>query len=163
MTKRFTSICPSPIGSIQVVALENSIIELKFIDQSSEKAIIDSQSSIIQECVEQLAEYFNGSRNSFDLELSPEGSEFEKHVWSELSKIPYGSTISYEELAIRLGDIKKIRAAAHANGNNPIPIVIPCHRVIGKDGSLVGYASGLQRKEWLLSHEGAIAKQFSIF
>ena len=91
------------------------------------------------------------------------GTDFEKQVWKELTRIPYGRTISYEELAVRLGDVKKIRAVAQANRKNPIAIIVPCHRVIGKDGSLVGYAGGLQHKEWLLSHEGAISKQYSIF
>jgi len=98
----------------------------------------------------QLKEYFSGDRNNFDLPLEIEGTEFQKRVWNELLKIPYGRTISYKELAIRLGDEKVIRAAASANGANPLPIVIPCHRVIGSDGSLIGYGGGLEIKEKLL-------------
>ena len=103
----------------------------------------------------QLEEYFKGERKFFDLPLEIEGTEFQKKVWNELLKIPYGETITYKELATRLGDEKVIRAAAHANGVNPLPIVIPCHRVIGSDGSLVGYGGGLRIKEKLLALEGS--------
>ena len=104
----------------------------------------------------QLKEYFKGKRKEFDLPLEIEGTDFHKKVWNELLKIPYGKTISYKELAIRLGHEKVIRAAAKANGANPLPIVIPCHRVIGSDGSLVGYGGGLKIKEKLLSIEGIL-------
>ncbi len=103
----------------------------------------------------QLQEYFSGERKHFDLPLEIEGTEFQKRVWNELLKIPYGRTISYKELAVRLGDEKVIRAAASANGANPLPIVIPCHRVIGSDGSLIGYGGGLEIKEKLLILEGS--------
>lgn len=102
----------------------------------------------------QLKEYFDGERKEFNLPLETEGTEFQKKVWDELIKIPFGTTISYKELAVRLGDEKVIRAAASANGANPLPIVIPCHRVIGSDGSLVGYGGGLKIKERLLTLEG---------
>jgi len=98
----------------------------------------------------QIKEFFSGKRKHFDLPLEIEGTEFQKRVWNELLIIPYGRTISYKELAIRLGDEKVIRAAASANGANPLPIVIPCHRVIGSDGSLIGYGGGLEIKEKLL-------------
>jgi O-6-methylguanine DNA methyltransferase len=106
----------------------------------------------------QLKEYFRGERKQFDLPLEIEGTEFQKRVWNELSKIPYGRTISYKDLAVRLGDEKVIRAAASANGANPLPIVIPCHRVIGSDGSLIGYGGGLEIKEKLLVLEGSRQK-----
>ena len=106
----------------------------------------------------QLKEYFGGERKQFDLFLEIEGTEFQKRVWNELLKIPYGRTISYKELAVRLGDEKVIRAAASANGANPLPIVIPCHRVIGSDGSLIGYGGGLEIKEKLLILEGSRQK-----
>ena len=102
----------------------------------------------------QMKEYFDGKRKEFNLPLETEGTEFQKKVWDELIKIPFGTTISYKELAVRLGDEKVIRAAASANGANPLPIVIPCHRVIGSDGSLVGYGGGLKIKEKLLTLEG---------
>jgi len=104
----------------------------------------------------QLSEYFKGERKLFNLPLDIEGTEFQKRVWKELEKIPYGETITYKELAVRLGDEKVIRAAASANGANPLSIIIPCHRVIGSDGSLIGYGGGLQVKEKLLVLEGSL-------
>jgi methylated-DNA-[protein]-cysteine S-methyltransferase len=102
---------------------------------------------------EQLDAYFTGELQEFDLPLAPEGTEFQLRVWDELTRIPFGETISYGELARRLGDPRLVRAVGTANGRNPLSIVIPCHRVIGADGSLVGYGGGLDRKRWLLDHE----------
>ncbi len=116
----------------------------------------------LQDCATQLEEYFNGDREQFSLKLNPEGTDFQKNVWNELLKIPYGKTTSYLELAKKLGDVKAIRAVANANGKNPIWIIIPCHRVIGTDGSLTGYAGGLHRKKWLIEHESPY-KQQSLF
>ena len=107
----------------------------------------------LQQAVNQLKEYFGGSRNSFDFKLNPIGTDFQKRVWEALLKIPFGTTTSYQALSIQLGDVKAIRAVASANGKNPLWIVVPCHRVIGSDGSLTGYAGGLWRKKWLLEHE----------
>jgi methylated-DNA-[protein]-cysteine S-methyltransferase len=101
----------------------------------------------------QLDAYFAGELQEFDLPLAPAGSAFQRRVWGELAQIPYGETISYGELAGRLGDPKLVRAVGSANGRNPISIVVPCHRVIGADGSLVGYGGGLASKRWLLDHE----------
>ena len=103
----------------------------------------------------QLGEYFEGKRRSFDLSLAPRGTAFQHAVWKQLRAIPYGETISYGTLARRVGNPRAARAVGHANGRNPIAIVIPCHRVIGADGGLVGYAGGLPMKRWLLEHEGA--------
>ena len=105
------------------------------------------------ECVKQLKEYFEGNRRSFDLKINPLGTEFQKKVWYKLLEIPYAEVISYLELSKRLGNVKAIRAVGHANGQNRINIIIPCHRVIGSDSRLVGYGGGLWRKEWLLRHE----------
>ena len=116
----------------------------------------------LQDCATQLIEYFNGERKQFSLKLNPEGTAFQKKVWNELVKIPYGKTVSYLELSKKLGDVKAIRAVANANGKNPIWIIIPCHRVIGTDGSLTGYAGGLHRKKWLIEHESPY-KQQSLF
>ena len=113
----------------------------------------------IQRVKKQFEEYFNGTRKTFDIPLSPEGTEFQKKVWTELLNIPYGETTTYQQMANKLGDPKVIRAAASANGKNPISIVIPCHRVIGSDGSLTGYAGGLHRKKWLLEHESPSPQQ----
>jgi methylated-DNA-[protein]-cysteine S-methyltransferase len=106
---------------------------------------------------EQLDAYFAGELGAFDLDVDPQGTPFQRRVWDELRRIPFGETISYSELARRLGDPKLVRAVGVANGRNPISIVIPCHRVIGADGSLVGYGGGLERKRWLLEHEAVAA------
>ena len=109
--------------------------------------------TVLKKCVFQLQQYFDGNRKEFDLKLNPKGTEFQKRVWSQLQAIPYGKTTSYLEFSKQLGDAKAIRAVANANSKNPIGIVIPCHRVIGSDGRLTGYAGGLHRKKWLLEHE----------
>jgi methylated-DNA-[protein]-cysteine S-methyltransferase len=117
---------------------------------------------LLEDAVYQLQEYFEGTRDSFSLTLNPNGTDFQKRVWNALQDIPYGKTVSYLGLSKTLGDVKAIRAVAAANGKNPLWIVIPCHRVIGSDGSLTGYAGGLHRKKWLLNHESP-AKQQSLF
>lgn len=116
----------------------------------------------LEDAVYQLREYFEGNRKTFDLELNPHGTDFQKKVWEALLEIPFGKTISYMQLSKTLGDPKAIRAVAAANGKNPLWIIVPCHRVIGSDGSLTGYAGGLHRKKWLLEHESP-AKQQSLF
>ena len=108
----------------------------------------------LAETLRQLSEYFSGSRRDFELPMRLEGTAFQQRVWRELTKIPYGETWSYGELAKRIGNPNASRAVGLANGRNPIPILVPCHRVIGSDGSLTGYGGGLDRKRWLLSHEG---------
>jgi methylated-DNA-[protein]-cysteine S-methyltransferase len=113
----------------------------------------------IQNCITQLDEYFKGERKDFTIRINPAGTEFQGKVWNSLLKIPYGKTISYLEQAKQFGDEKAIRAIASANGKNPIPIIIPCHRVIGNNGSLTGYAGGILKKQWLLEHEGALQQK----
>jgi methylated-DNA-[protein]-cysteine S-methyltransferase len=140
----------SPIGFINIEYSERGISSLVFIDgPEMESPSNEMESRLIQ----QLDEYFNKKREIFDLPLDLQGTDFQKRVWNELLKIPFGKTISYKELSLRLGDIKAIRAVAAANGANPVSIIVPCHRVIGSDGSLTGYAGGLWRKRWLLEHE----------
>ena len=107
----------------------------------------------LREAVAQLQDYFAGSLRSFTFKIDPAGTDFQKKVWNALREIPFGKTVSYHELSVKLGDVKAIRAVASANGKNPLWIVVPCHRVIGSDGSLTGYAGGLWRKKWLLEHE----------
>lgn len=114
---------------------------------------------VLQEAVVQLQSYFEGKRTEFDLPLNPQGTEFQQKVWKGLLQIPYGKTMSYLELSKQLGDVKAIRAVAAANGKNPLWIVVPCHRVIGTDGSLTGYAGGLWRKKWLLELENPSRQQ----
>ncbi len=108
---------------------------------------------VLAPAIQQLTDYFNGKRTVFDLPLNPQGTDFQKRVWQELLKVPYGRTVSYLDLSRRLGDEKAIRAVAAANGKNPIWLIIPCHRIIGTDGSLTGYAGGLWRKKWLIEYE----------
>jgi len=161
MSKKSTGTFESPLGLIQIESHEEYITSIKFVEERTGSS--EQGSGVVKSCIGELQEYFSGSRNSFSIPLKLNGSDFEQQVWNELMNIPYGQTISYEHLAVQLGDLKKIRAAGRANGKNPIAIVVPCHRVIGKDGSLVGYAGGLDRKEFLLNLEGAIGKQISIF
>lgn len=116
----------------------------------------------LKNAVDQLLEYFEGSRKHFEIPLNPSGTDFQKKVWRELQKIPFGKTITYLELSKKLGDPKAIRAVASANGKNPIWVVIPCHRVIGSQGEMVGYAGGIHRKKWLLNHESP-SRQQSLF
>lgn len=113
----------------------------------------------LQDAVTQIQEYFEGGRNNFSFKLNPQGTDFQKKVWNALLEIPFGKTMSYHELSVKLGDVKAIRAVASANGKNPLWIAVPCHRVIGADGSLTGYAGGLWRKKWLLEHENPPVQQ----
>ena len=113
----------------------------------------------LKSCVEQLEEYFKGTRHSFDLKLDLHGTPFQLKTWKELLSVPYGSAISYLELARRTGDIRALRATGGANGKNPVCVIVPCHRVIGQGGKLVGYRGGLKRKKWLLEHEHAFAQR----
>jgi methylated-DNA-[protein]-cysteine S-methyltransferase len=116
----------------------------------------DDATAVIVRARTQLDEYFSGRRTRFDLPLAPAGTPFQKRVWSALADIPYGRTISYIELARTVGDERAVRAVGGANGKNPLPIVLPCHRVIGANGSLAGFGGGIERKRWLLEHEHAI-------
>lgn len=129
---------------------------------NSDETVTDIVPESLEDAVYQLHEYFQGKRQQFDLTLNPEGTDFQQRVWEALQEIPFGKTVSYLQLSKNLGDPKAIRAVAAANGKNPLWIVVPCHRVIGSDGSLTGYAGGLHRKKWLLAHESP-AKQQSLF
>ena len=112
---------------------------------------------MVIQCIEELIQYFHGERRVFEFPVNQEGSDFQKKIWNLLMTIPYAKTISYIQLAIKTGDPKATRAVANANGKNNIAIVVPCHRVIGADGELTGYAGGLWRKRWLLDHEAKVA------
>ena len=155
-----TCIIKSPLGFTKIVGDDDGIVSITVLN--SEEKITDIVPDELEDCAMQLREYFKGVRKQFDLKLNPEGTDFQNKVWKLLEKIPYGKTISYLELSKQLGDVKAIRAVANANGKNPIWIIIPCHRVIGSDGSLTGYAGGLNRKKWLLEHESPY-KQTSLF
>lgn len=150
----------TPLGIARLEGDENGLASISVLD--GDEKLSDLIPEELEDTVYQLQEYFEGTRTQFSLQLNPQGTDFQKRVWEELQHIPYGKTISYLELSKKLGDIKAIRAVAAANGKNPLWIVVPCHRVIGSDGSLTGYAGGLHRKQWLLEHESPV-KQASLF
>jgi methylated-DNA-[protein]-cysteine S-methyltransferase len=160
MLHAFTTYYQSPVGLLKIAGTDQYISEVKFIDDPETvpaNAGTENLPPLAIQAVEQLIEYFHGNRRFFELPISQEGTPFQQKVWSELMSIPFGKTISYLELSRRLGDPKVIRAAAAANGKNNVAIVVPCHRVIGSNNQLVGYAGGLPRKKWLLQHENKIA------
>lgn len=164
MSNLVTTYYKSPIGHLEIKGNKNGIQSILFIEEdSSFKATSTSCIKELQDCVQQLDEYFNKNRTEFTLKLNPKGTNFQQKVWKALQKVSFGKTRSYLEQSKELGDIKAIRAVASSNGKNPISIVIPCHRIIGSDGSLTGYAGGLWRKKWLLEHEGVLHKQHSLF
>jgi len=142
----------SPIGDIELSGDDDGIVSLYFRDNIETNNEIPS---CLLDGYQQLDEYFKNERKEFSLKLNLQGTEFQKEVWQKLLEIPFGSTISYQDLAVRLGDKKKIRAVGKANALNPISIIIPCHRVIGSNGKLIGYGGGLWRKQWLLDFEKA--------
>lgn len=155
-----TTYYKTPIGTAKIIGDDNGIQSISVLDTVSNPIEeTNSISKCLQNCVQQLHEYFVGRRTDFDLKLNPQGTDFQKKVWKELQQIPFNTTRTYLEQSKALGNAKAIRAVAAANGKNPIWIVIPCHRVIGSDGSLTGYAGGIWRKKWLLAHENPIKQQ----
>lgn len=148
----------SPLGVLEVIGNSDGLSAVLFKDAETSN-ISEKIPGELKDAVLQLQEYFEGKRKEFSLKLSPEGTDFQKRVWKQLLEIPFGKTVNYQQMANKLGDPKVIRAAASANGKNPISIIIPCHRVIGSDGSLTGYAGGLHRKKWLLKHESPSPQQ----
>ena len=151
----------SPLGLLRIGGTDSYISEISFVDNLDRA--IDGPGELqgpvppmIIQCIEELIQYFQGQRRIFDFPVYQEGTAFQQKVWNELTSIPFGKTISYLDMARRLGDPKSIRAAASANGRNNLAIVVPCHRVIGSKRDLVGYAGGLWRKKWLLDHETKI-------
>lgn len=159
-----TTYYKTPIGTAKIEGDEDGIVSISVLDDDT-STTLSEQTEIpkcLQECVLQLGEYFNETRKEFDLKLNPQGTEFQKRVWNELLEISFGKSRTYLQQSKELGNVKAIRAVASANGKNPIWIIIPCHRVIGSDGSLTGYAGGIWRKKWLLEHESGV-KQQSLF
>lgn len=146
----------TPLGIAEITGNENGISKISISEDGYQNAEIPE---VLKEAASQLEDYFLGKRDQFTFKLNPSGTEFQKRVWLALLEIPFGKTKSYQELSIQLGDVKAIRAVASANGKNPLWIVVPCHRVIGSDGSLTGYAGGLWRKKWLLDHENPLKQQ----
>ena len=158
----YTSIVGSPIGFWLVECDDESILGITF--QRESPQIHKPENDVSIEAASQLADYFAGLRTKFRVRLNLEGySPFFKKVWTELTKIPYGKTVSYGQLAKRIKNPKALRAVGHANAKNPFPIIIPCHRVLGSDKSLTGYAYGTDVKSWLLVHEGSWVQQGVLF
>ncbi|WP_066499497.1 methylated-DNA--[protein]-cysteine S-methyltransferase [Abyssisolibacter fermentans] len=150
MIEKFYGYYRSVIGLIEIICTENEVISVIFVDSPNYET---KENKIVKEVINQLDEYFNGKRKIFNLPLKVDGTKFQNETWYELLKIPYGTTITYKDMAIALGNPKASRAVGNANGKNKIWIIIPCHRVIGAKGKLTGYAGGIERKKWLIEHE----------
>ncbi len=155
----YTSYFHSPVGILRISVSDNYVHEVHFCSAAElpGEEIDNPITPLFQSCTEQLVEYFHGKRRIFELSIQQTGTAFQQLVWNELLAIPFGKTISYKDLARKLGDPKVIRAAATTNGKNKIAIIVPCHRVIGSNREMVGYAGGIWRKRWLFQHEQAIA------
>ena len=141
----------SPIGLIEIAGTSTAVIALNFVEERCREA---ASHSLVAEAVRQIDEYFDGKRREFEIEMALEGTDFQRQVWQQLGTVPFGCVASYQDIAKGVGRPTAVRAVGAANGRNPIAIMVPCHRIIGKNGHLVGYGSGLWRKEWLLKHEG---------
>ncbi|MEP6547225.1 MAG: methylated-DNA--[protein]-cysteine S-methyltransferase [Gammaproteobacteria bacterium] len=156
----------SPIGRLLLTtdgtALTGLHMEVSRKVQSTEGSVEDASVTPLPQTVRQLREYFAGTRREFDLPLRLAGTAFQQRVWRGLTEIPYGETCSYGQLAKRINKPSASRAVGLANGSNPVSILVPCHRVIGADGSLTGYGGGLERKQWLLAHEGQISGRVTV-
>ncbi len=149
----------SPVGIIEIEEEKGKIVGLKFTNCAQ---VVDNSSEVIGKCEEQLSEYFVGKRKEFELEMVLKGTEFQQKVWREVAKIPYGKTVSYREIAQNVGNEKAVRAVGTAIGRNPIVIIVPCHRVIGTDGSMTGYAYGVELKRKLLDLENGKSCEISV-
>jgi methylated-DNA-[protein]-cysteine S-methyltransferase len=159
-----TTYYQSPVGILEIRSNGDAISDVLFVNSWKGSKLVEDElnfskakSAAIKTCIQQLDEYFAGSRTEFNIDTLQPGTNFQQTVWKELCNIPYGRTISYLELSKRIGNVKAIRAVGTANGNNSICIIVPCHRVIGSNGDLIGYGGDLWRKQWLLEHEGKIA------
>ena len=152
-TQSFRAYYQSPIGWVEIVGTRDQILWLKFVDRRQTAGTHLTPG--LKKCVEQIDAYFRGIRKKFSVDLLLRGTDFQQSVWHQLQKIPHGRTASYADIARAIGKPQACRAVGMANGKNPISIIVPCHRIIGSDGTLTGYGGGLWRKEWLLKHENA--------
>lgn len=161
MPTTFKATYQSEIGRLEITGTAEHVTAVNFVEpEANGLPAKDAElPPIMAACLAQLDEYFKGERREFSLALQPEGTGFQKAVWQQLAAIPYGQTASYGDVARALGNPQAVRAVGAANGQNPISIIIPCHRVIGSNGKLTGYGGGLWRKEWLLEHEGCFRPQ----
>ena len=151
MEEKYFQYIDSPVGWLKICTGKNALFAISFVNESGISS--DKLPDILQKTVFQLQEYFDGKRQKFDLAVAPEGTDFQKKVWDLVNQVQFGEKASYLDIAKLSGSEKNTRAVGLANGKNPIPIVIPCHRIVGSNGKLTGYAGGLERKRWLLRHE----------
>jgi methylated-DNA-[protein]-cysteine S-methyltransferase len=159
----YNTVFNSPIGKINIKSSINVITSIQFIDKK-EKLTDTEPSDLTELCKVQLEEYFNGIRREFDIPIQASGTNFQLNVWRLVKEIPFGMTTTYLNISKKMGDSKKTRAIGSANGSNPISILIPCHRIIGKNGKLIGYSGGIWRKQWLLEHENKFSyRQLKLF
>ena len=156
----YTTIVESPVGPLTLIASDKGLRAVLWMQDADTRVRVGpidggahDPNGVLDVAAEQLGEYFAGDRVDFDVPLDPVGSDFQRSAWDALRTIPYGETVSYAEQARRMGDARKARAVGAANGKNPISIIVPCHRVVGSDGSLTGFAAGVETKAWLLDHE----------
>ncbi len=149
--KLYTTFLESPVGWLKITADEECLLSVEF--KNSKSISSKKLPQILVDTKKQLSEYFCGKRKIFQLKVQPAGTEFQKKIWELVQKVPFGKTVSYLEIAVQSGSEKNTRAVGLANGKNPIPVVIPCHRIIGSNGKLTGYAGGIEKKRWLLQHE----------
>jgi methylated-DNA-[protein]-cysteine S-methyltransferase len=157
-THLFSTVIESPVGELTIVASDDGLRAILWPDDDPKRVLLtdvvdDANHPVIEAAVSQLGEYFAGARTDFDVALDPVGTEFQRAAWDALRTIDYGTTVSYGEQAERMGDRRKARAVGAANGRNPISIIVPCHRVVGANGALTGFAGGVDTKAWLLAHE----------
>lgn len=158
----FSGVVTAPFGDVTVVASDLGVRYVMFSEDAHPKPLsnivihVDTEHPVVKSALDQLGEYFNGARTAFDVPLDLHGTDFQVATWKSLSDIPYGKTISYGEQAASIGRPKAVRAVGGANGRNPIAIVLPCHRVIGANGSLTGFGGGIAVKQWLLQHERSV-------
>ena len=160
-TDLYTAYIQSPIGYAEIKTTEEAVVSVLFTENLEHEN--SHPPKVLKDCVKQLNEYFTGKRKEFDLPVEQDGTEFQQQVWKELCNIPLGRTISYLQLAKKIGNPKSIRAVGTTNGKNNICVIVPCHRVIGSDGSLTGYGGGLWRKKWLLEHEAKMSGVAQLF
>lgn len=149
--KTYTSFYNSPVGQLKITCSDEHLQAVLFVNEDS--VAQSNEHPLLSFCVQQLDEYFSGSRKIFEIPLQQTGTDFQQKIWNLLLQIPFGKTMSYNDLSKQYGDVKAIRAVASANSKNNLAIIVPCHRVIGSNRSLTGYAGGLWRKKWLLEHE----------
>jgi methylated-DNA-[protein]-cysteine S-methyltransferase len=148
----FNQLIETPIGWLNIKASDKGVVAIEF---NADQAASQKMNSVTQQCFVQLNEYFTGVRKVFSVSLDMQGTAFQHQVWFALEQIEFGQTCSYTDIAVGVGSPKAVRAVGAANGRNPVPVIVPCHRVIGRSGKLTGYAGGIDTKAWLLAHEGA--------